>query len=200
LGQIPASTVYRLGSEQSSSFDLLTGKVNEVPSSLRSGGKCHQLLVILFRDFYRPLPVAELFSHLFQGEHFNILSSPYRVRQIVFRLRNWLREEHLPIQILEEDGQYRALCRDDFSVLVPLEQPEVEGYHLHLDQLMRTFNNQPFTARKARAQLKMSLTSFNRFTKWALEKKRINRFGQGRATKYCIQSRPCQKKDLSDAA
>jgi len=92
LGRTPARSVYVLGPIRSPRLDLTTGKINGT-AMFRTGGKCHQMLEVLLRDFYQPYRIAGLYSELFPREQYDIQSSPGRVHQLLWRTRQWLEQK-----------------------------------------------------------------------------------------------------------
>lgn len=59
-----------------------------------------KLVFALTREFYRPLKTAELFSFIYENEHYIPGSSPEKTRRLVDRCRHWLKEDGLPIEIV----------------------------------------------------------------------------------------------------
>lgn len=186
LGTTALESVYRIGPAKASGLNLISGRLSGIKASSVPEGKIHELLRALFSDFYRPFPVVALFSNLFANEYFNITSSPFRVRQIIFRARAWLNSEEIPITILSRQGQYQAQCESRFSVLVSLDNRAPKRQDKRLTVLKAAFMDRDFSAREARSRLKMPLTTFNRFISWALENRQLEKFGQGPATRYRI--------------
>ncbi len=192
LGQSPPSKEFRLGlSDIGPLLDIQTG-VAQGYSSLEPGSKGHQLLEILFRDFYKPLSVGGLFSELFGGERFHIESSPDRVHQILRRTRRWLAANGYPLEIEERGQLYSARLTGSLSVLIPLERAPAQWETIQLKKLDGWIaTDGTFTAQEARKMLGLSTASFKRFASWGIETGIIEKFGAGSATVY--QRQPMRK-------
>ncbi len=103
LGRVPAEDSYRFGRAEGDALDLRTGRITS-ENALNPGKKIHQLFELLSRDLYRPIRLGGIFTELFQGECFDIFSSPSRVHQLIRRARRWLEETETPLLILEDGG------------------------------------------------------------------------------------------------
>lgn len=100
LDHAPKKDFYIWGKENSPCLNVLDGTIDGRVTQ-KPGGKCHHLIEVLLRDFYRPLKMGELFAEIFPDDHFDIFSSPNRLHQILFRTREWLNEENIPLEIVE---------------------------------------------------------------------------------------------------
>lgn len=67
----------------------------------------HRLLIFLVKDFYRPRRTYEIFDELYPNEFFDPKSSPFKVHQILKRLRQYLRDDKIPIDIVEQEGFFK---------------------------------------------------------------------------------------------
>lgn len=150
----------------------------------KSGKKIHQLVCLLLMDLYRPQRLAPLFADLFPDENFNVFSSPNRVHQLLRRTRKALKEEGLPLEILEHEGAYSLQVQPGLRVRLALERKVASPEHAHLIRLKTLFPNMVFSAREARAQLGLPLTSFHRVLKYGLEKGLLKQQGNGPKTRY----------------
>lgn len=165
-------------------FDLSQGKIAggrpvEAPSR-----KSYELLNILMTDFYKPFPLSGLFSELFPGDHYDLNSSPHRVRQIVYRTRQWIQESGLGLAITEETGRYRMSVEFGTGVLVGIQGGPPSPEALRLDKLRVEFGQRHFSPREARAALDLSATSLKDLMSWALEQGHVVRERGGRASVY----------------
>ncbi len=184
--QSPDQKTYILGPKASRRFDLLTGKIDG-ENSLAPGRKCHQLIDILLRDFYSPLRIAGLFSELFPTEHFDVASSPLRVRQLIRRTRRWLESERIPVSIHEQRTYYSLRINGDFSFRVPFLRHQVDFMSLHFESLVDAFKpSGEFTAKEARLRVGLSRTTIQRLVNWGLESGRLQRVGVGNHTFYRV--------------
>ncbi|MGE0529265.1 MAG: hypothetical protein AB7P49_19580, partial [Bdellovibrionales bacterium] len=184
FGLRPEIEYYQLGDAKGPVLNVFTGEVG-VPQPLTPGGKVHQLLDILTRDFYRPVPLGTLFYELFPGESFDIFSSTNRVHQILRRTRRWLRENNLPVRIRNQNGNYQLTIHGPFAIQVPYERKSVCWFALLLQRLKsRLSADRLYAAHVLRQELGLGPASFRRFAAWALELGHIERIGSGPATAY----------------
>lgn len=180
---------YILGPKSSPRFDLLTGKIDG-RDLLAPGRKCHQLFEVLLRDFYYPLRIGGLFSEMFPDEHFDVHSSPVRVRQLIRRARRWLESERIPVEICESRGFYSLRIVGDFSFRVPMHRKPVDFMHLHFEKLQVAFASTPtFTAKDVRDKLGFARTTVQRLVNWGLEIGKLERLGARNATEYRLTVR-----------
>lgn len=180
-------SVYVYGEKTVPRFDLRTGEIDGAPAN-NPGRKCHQLVDVLLRDFYRPLRVGGIFSGLFRGEHYDISSSPDRVYQVIRRTRQWFVNDRVPLEIREQNGFYSLHITGKFSFRVPLERDSVECMNLHFNNLRAAYGaGQMFSAKDAREILSLSRRTIQRLVNWGIENHKIESLDANRnATKYRI--------------
>ncbi|MBX3020940.1 MAG: hypothetical protein KF799_04630 [Bdellovibrionales bacterium] len=149
--------------------------------------KVRQLISILLRDFYRPFGVGGMFGGLFPEECFNIVSSPHRVHQVVYRARAWLAANGIPAEIREHEGKFSLRLTGECGFVVPYETKPLSKSLSLLADLHRHFGVQAeFTAAQARRQLGLALTSFNRLLNELLAQKHVFKVGGGTYTRYLL--------------
>jgi hypothetical protein len=165
-------------------FDLQSGKFITPGMRENPSEKTHQLIAILMMDFYKPFATGGLFSELFPGEHFDFNSSMHRVRQVIYRARQWIAENELPMAIEENEGKYALKLAPGAGILVPYDQSAVTTETLRLEQLQSHFGGKEFSRDEACNVLGFSPTSFKSLMGWALQNERIVRLNGGRATRY----------------
>jgi tetratricopeptide (TPR) repeat protein len=188
LGQKPTQETYTYGDPNGPCLDLVTGRIQGtlIPTV---GGKVHQLLDVLLKDLYRPKSLGVLFSELFPEEHFDVFSSSDRVHQILRRGRAWIRDSHLPIEIVEDHQFYSLVIKGSFGVHLKLNRGPVSWNDVHLTRLMDSISSDRYYGAKVlRQKLGMGLAPFRRFTAWALEYGHIERTGSGPATSYRLRT------------
>lgn len=188
LGPRPTQPIYVLGKKSHPRLDLRTGEIDG-REGLVFGGKLHQLFVALLNDFYQHSRVTALFSQLFPGEHFNVSTSPTRVHQIIWRARDWLKTENIPLEIAEDHGFYSLRIIGAFSFRVPIETLSFEIPARRITQLKEHFGNgNIFSAREAQRLLNLSKTSTHELIKHAIENGHIERTGESnRAAGYKVK-------------
>jgi predicted negative regulator of RcsB-dependent stress response len=187
-GDVPEQPIYVLGKKSAPRMDLRTGLIDD-REVFNPGYKCHQLIDALLYDLYRPSRMAGLFSRMFPGEQFDILSSPHRVRQLISRTRSILRKERIPIEIAESRGFYSLNICGNFSFRIPLERQQVNLPDLHFEQLKSAFGQAAgFSAQEAQERLKLSPATIHRLLHRGMSEGKVERVGQaGRAAVYMIK-------------
>jgi tetratricopeptide (TPR) repeat protein len=195
----PPSQTYVIGSENGPQLDLQTGLGMGI-ESLPFGGKIHQVISALNRDFYAPITLDTLFYDLYPNEYFDVESSPFRIRQAILRTRQWLENNKIPASITQSQGAYRFLITGEFGIRIQLEHLAVNPMMARWQQLKE--NLAPgihFTSEHVCEEMGWSRTTFRRLADWACEKDLLKKSGTGKATTYQITSKKllgAQKKVL----
>ncbi|MES2964160.1 MAG: hypothetical protein V4760_09745 [Bdellovibrionota bacterium] len=188
MRQAPSKLEYLVGAEGARTLDIATGELATSEGKVETfkpGGKCHKVLDVLSRDFYRPTSLGGLFTELFPGEHFDVFSSPGRIHQILFRTRAWAKERGMPVEVKESDGFYSLSMGPGFALRVPYQHGDVSGPAIQwqkLDSLLA--GSREFTAKEAREKLGIPRTSLQRLLVWAESEKKIERIGEYNSTLY----------------
>lgn len=155
------------------------------------GKKIAQMVLILLKDLYAPRSVASLFSELYPDEFFDIDSSPYRIRQIIKRVRHWFSKNSYNAEIKYEHGGYRLLAKEGFSLLL---QKDFGGTSIHPEKLLflklkNFFSAREFRIAEACELLQISESGLHRFTRLWLQKGLVSKSGRARATSYRINEK-----------
>ncbi len=167
--KLPANVMYLLGPKSSRCLEIATGRIDGEEISIL-GNKCHLLIEVLLRDFYKPQRVGGLFFELFPEEQFNVTSSPDRVHQIIRRTRSWIKKAGIPIDVNEDDGFYSLKIKGDFSFLVPLNRPTVSTQAIQLAKLKSFYSpTQHFSAKEAQTRLNVSAATMQRHIVWGVQ-------------------------------
>lgn len=165
-------------------FQLSNGRIS-MPSP-----QIQRTFIALLNDVYRPQSLGALFEKVFPSDYFDADSSPNRIRQLINRTRQWIEENHLPVQI--------AYSRDGFKV-------EITGslqIKLHLDvqnnfeaERTKWFRLQKqmkpagwFTVNDVCETQHESKSSAQRLLNWALKNNKITKSGSGPSTKYFLST------------
>jgi hypothetical protein len=189
---IPSRYVWRSaatagGDGEARVFDLVTGRFQEGPVGLRPGLKLMRLFRFLASDFYRSFQLGSAFAHLYPGEYFDVDSSPARVRRTVDRLRGWLAETGLNINIICDEGRFRLSHSGPCALRVPPEIALAGDRLLLGDQLSRLKEAWPyraFSSGQAAECLGTSADHVRELLKSALAQKKVHAEGRGRARRY----------------
>ena len=161
-----------------------TGTSTEGKEGLESGSVAHRALVALASDFYRPLRVASLHFRIYPGEFFNAVSSPTRVHHALAGLREWVTRQRFPMTTALAGGGIRLRALAPCTLLVRREGVIAERGVRELTLLKASFGERLFSASEAERTLEMPLRSCVRLLGEQVSSGRLERRGQGRATRY----------------
>ena len=192
--ELPTTTFnWPLGVSMSSTHfvDIADGSSSFSAFKLARGTMLQRLLEILTIDLYRPQRVTELHERLHPGEYFNPASSPDRVHQLLKRLRAWIRQARLPLEIFEYEGMYELRATISLSLRLAVDreaqaaqQRSTVKAHGALATLRAAFNTREFTAGDVAEKLTCSRPTAVRMLTAATSQEVVQRIGAGRATRY----------------
>ncbi len=166
-------------------FDLRKGCQPGGSSSLTSQMLLLKLLRTLSRDFYRPVAMGHLISTLYPDEIYNPISSPEKANQAVKRLRKWLGENEIPLQINLNDDQFSLQAISPYIIRMTLETvSEVTKNDSILESVRSQFSENHFTSKDIVEALGLSQDAVRNFIRWALDRKKINQTAAGRSSRY----------------
>jgi hypothetical protein len=161
-------------------FDVRAG------GGLDPGRRMHQLMVLLSRDFYRPVTVGSAFSALFPEEHFRQEGSANRVSQLVLRLRRWLAQQDPGLSIEGHDGRYRLNIHPGAAIRVPETAAPADPLDIRWEKIRRRFVAAEFTRREVAVVTDCSPATAKRLLRWAVETGKAEPVGSGAQVKYKI--------------
>jgi tetratricopeptide (TPR) repeat protein len=183
LGGTP-SPRYLFGSSRGPCLNLDSGKVQNGPA-IEAGKKPHQVFAGLLKDFYVPRNIGTLYSYLYPGEHFDINSSPLKVRQQLWRARNWLVENNIPAKIVQTHSSYKLNIDGDFGIKVSLASAPTDFTSVKWRELQRAFPaGTRFSAEQACEKLNLSRSAFYRLVRPILIAGQLLKFGENKSTQY----------------
>lgn len=164
-------------------FDVGNASGDDGYLSLPPGQALHQLLILLTRDFYKPQPMVSLFAEIFPDEYFNPTSSANRIHQLTKRLREWLLENKIPVELKENGGSYSLHIVGSFAFQVPNETLPMGTEELEL-RLLKLSLPQTFSAKDAQTPLKASPAKVQRLLQWGVKNQKVAVVGSGPKTRY----------------
>jgi tetratricopeptide (TPR) repeat protein len=185
LMNIPSKYIWYFGAAVGANrvMDIYTGQENGV-ASIPVGSVLLRALGILSQDFYRPVSEGSFFAELFPDEYFNPESSSSRLSQVIHRLRDWMKEKSVPLEIETKNGSYRLVATASYGIQVLQSAKPSELNVIRLEALKLKWPYQSFSSATAAVELKCSSSAAVRLLKWAIENKKIYSSGQGRALRY----------------
>jgi len=168
-------------------FKSLIGEFNEKGRSFL----LKKLLLILFSDFYAPFRIGQLFSTLFEGEFYDLETSPDRLFQLIKRLRHWLDEKESGCAIQSGSRGYTVLFAKNRGV--KLERSLAERglptkANLHYLFLHERFGEKSFSSHEVGQSLGCSARTANRVLGELKAEGKVESTGKGRFIKFRLVS------------
>ncbi len=111
---------FDLGKTGGQILNLVDGTIDGKPWGIPVGMSLAKLLLVLFEDFYRPPTVGKIFSTVFENENYFVEGTPLRIHQLMFRLRQWLKKNQIPLKIHEDGGYFIPILEDGLIVRMPV--------------------------------------------------------------------------------
>lgn len=174
---------FYLGGRNNPALHADTG---DSPTITNPGMKLSRLIQILTRDFYAGTRLGEIFAHLYPGEHFDINSSPGRVRQIISRARKWMQDQGTGFDIWFSEGTYHLTVSGPMSVYVPNTSWIKDEVDAHLQRLTTKIPRLEFSSTEAAEALGISRPQFTRYARALVDRGRLERSGSGKYVRYKI--------------
>lgn len=186
LGEEPNSAL-NLIIDPSAAFKTKADVTGELSPTLR------RMWLALCKDFYRPVPLGEIFAEAFPGEFFNAISSPPRVAANVKRLREWFKQHQLPLQIEIKNKEFRLTAAAGCTLLIHASKQLPSPHELHLIQLKQKMKTHSFTIATAAEILNVSISTVQRALLLGIKNKTLIKIGRGRGCRYRFGRTPRNK-------
>ncbi|NJL26041.1 MAG: hypothetical protein HC902_13325 [Calothrix sp. SM1_5_4] len=184
---IPVEGHCQLGEPDAPCLDVATGRLlGDDHTSLPPGSMPQRILKAMLKDLYRPLRTGGLFSELFHGEHFDIFSSPNRLHQLIRRTRRDLAELNWPLRVIQNKGFYEICPSGPLSLKLSRSNRTFNREDAWLEKIAILFAQSDFSSVQAASALGLSLATFKRLAKRAIDCGRLERYGAGPKTVYRI--------------
>ena len=160
-------------------------------AQLKPGQAPHRMLSALAEDAYFPPTSGMLHELVFSEEHFNPASAPSRVGQVMMRLRRWLEDAEVPLQIRENHGFYTLASERGMRLRFPrpslaAETNDDPRLSAAVAELARRFGEKPFSASEAEEALSLRRSSAVALLREGNEAGLFEREGAGPATRYRV--------------
>ena len=183
--EIPSEYSWEIGGSapEKNVLDLFSGRYRRNGARLKGGQVLHRLLITLASDFYTPYRLPLLFGKIYPGEYFNPSSFP-RVYRVIRRLREWLADNSVPIEIPEADNRYNLVARRPVTIRTRPNLAQAPALDANLKVLKDTWDRDTFSAAQAAKQLRLSPRSALRLLQHARENGSLERSGGAANTRY----------------
>lgn len=155
----------------------------------------------LVDDFYAPIPMGSLFTKVYPGEHFDIESSPLRIRQVLSRLRKWFSKNHITASVSQKETLYKMEIIAGLSFEISQTKSNSIDFNRNFERIRKHYTNKnPFTIKDVVHDLGISRSDFHRIMKWATEKQFVIKGGKGKTTHYRLASSSSQSLTVPKAS
>lgn len=161
--------------------DIVSKEPLVLPTMPETLNRC---LSALTKDFYRPIPLGELFSEVYPNEFFNPFSSPTRLETTVRRLRKLFETRELPLDIQVKNKTYRLVATGDCALEIQRQRRPLERPLLLLEKLKKHANQKSFDLQTAQTVLGVSKSTAQRVLHVGISGKRIAKMGYGRSRRF----------------
>jgi hypothetical protein len=168
-------------------FDLSKGCETDGANAMTDTPLLFNLLKILTKDFYRPVHIGSLIALLYEGEHYNPISSPEKALQAIKRLRKWFTDHDVPLDIEASETTFKLVANSKYGLRLSYRQQPLTKHTSTLERLVNHFIDQAFSAKEVSEQLEISLSHSRQFLKWAVEQKKIKAIALGRSARYRLK-------------
>lgn len=188
---VPEHFEWRLGppSKAIPVLDLLSGALSNEKENLRLGRLNHRFLIALSRDFYRPLRVAPLHALVYPGEYFSPASAAHKLYEGIRSLRIWLKTKKIPLDIEENDGQYRLLSKKGCFLRVHRNSTVGNAQGTAIEKIRERWIGEPFTVNDIMGELEMTRRTAQRFLQTAVQSGALQKINQSAQTQYVVASK-----------
>ncbi len=188
----PADTIVHFGKKTSKDtplLDLETGMINGKIDFIKPGEMAHKLTVSLFKDFYSPISVYEIFQDCYEGEYFHPETSKDRVYKSIRKLKNIIEPTDYGLEVTNNKAfGYRLRTRKPLKVKYIESGLAVDKSNHHLALIRDHFNTIPFTRKELQNHLKVSDRSANRLITDLVDSGELQKIGSGPKTSYKLVS------------
>lgn len=188
LTRIPHTYRRHLKGENNASRSLVV----DLAESDKAGRGAHRALLALASNFYCGLSLLELHEGIFEGESFNVSSSPARVKQTLSRLRHWLKSKKIPLLITAKHGFYKLAARESVELIIPVaaivdRSNQTVREVLLLRQVKIDFKDRNFSATDVAQTLAVSASTAQRLLLSWIADQAIEKTGSGPKTNYALK-------------
>lgn len=176
---------YVFGTKDSSPpLNLVTGGRDGSPERLK--GIRLMVMRALCRDFYRPIPMGELFAAVYPDQKFDVFTSPHRLFQMVQRLRLELKSMKLPPTVELLNNCYRVALNGQ-AIETRLQYEAANDSVFGFQEWLRMRGSRPFTRGELETAAGLSRRKAMAWIRHGQMKKWIRATGGGRRVVYHLQ-------------
>jgi tetratricopeptide (TPR) repeat protein len=169
-------------------LDVVEGVDRRSGAKLKKGQLLHQLLQILTSDFYRPFKVEALFSALFENEYYDFNRSAHKVYDLIGRLRTWLKENAVPMEIVNiSRTEFRIEFLEPYLLRIKPFHGVRSSDDVFVEKLKNSFSDKSFSCRDVMLVTGMSRATCKRYLREAVNKSELTASGEGQFRRYKVK-------------
>jgi len=195
LNRSPSSESYVWGDKNSPTQHNLCSLADIEKLGVKLGSELHEIILVLMSDFYQPFRAGRLFSELFQEEilhedilqqeKFNPSQSPAKVRMLVSRFNERMKEKDTGLVVIQTPQGYQLGTNRPLGLRTAQERKlqKVNGLRAQaLDKAMR--EKSQWTSRELKELLFAAEAELPKLLQNLVVEKKLRRVGHGRAARY----------------
>lgn len=181
--------------EYRSFFKIENSENSFTEQHLKQNQLPHRILKALARDLYRPQKIMDIFDSAFPGDYYHPIYSVDKVHQGLKRLRQYLQENQIPLQIKETKGMFQLQSAEpSLQIILPRLRSAVVSAlpaPLSLQKKLRhlqSAGHKTITRQEWMEIFKVSSRTASREIQQLEQTQALQRRGQGPQTHYLLRS------------
>lgn len=169
-------------------FDVATGKDLNTGASLKPGQNLHRLMQALSMEVYFPYSTTKLYSLVFPNLHFNPVTSPQQIYEVIKRLNQWFKENNIPFFVDRNKGGYRLRTSQAYILRLKTNNVSLTKAEEFISRIKAAGIQTGFSISTVEEMLDIPRRSATRLLGDAVSSGLLTREGQTQATRYYFTS------------
>lgn len=184
--ELPKRYTWKLG--ENAKKQLHTSVLVDPKERMQLGlsGKPLALFSTLSRDFFRPLRLGTLFNWMQPDEHYDLRTTPHRVRESIRRLQGWFGDQKYPLVVEETGAGYRLVASRAFEIELELPESVGKSWRPLIVTLSEGLGNQPFSIGEAASLTHIPRRTLIRHLQSLVMSGHLIKTGTGPLTRYLV--------------
>lgn len=169
-------------------FDVAIGKDLNTGAQVKPGQNLHRLLQALSTETYFPYSTTKLYSLVFPNLHFNPVTSPQQIYEVIKRLNLWFKENKIPLVVDRSKGGYRLRAAQPYILRLRTNNISLTKMEEFLLRLKDAGLESGFSIGMVEEKLGLPRRSATRLLGDAVAAGHLRREGQTQSTRYFFNS------------
>ncbi len=168
-------------------FDMKVSRETTGPVELKPGQIQYRMLLALTHDFYAPQSVATCHELIFPGEYYNPHTSPMKVFEALKRLRQWLKQENIPLEIDRSENFINLNPqKSSYAFNVSVERADLGSSEIYFNRVGAQLAHTAFNSFELSQLISLSKrTCVNILNDW-IQLGLVQKIGSKASTKYTL--------------